>query len=75
MRRLSVLTPQSTQVSAHAVEGGVAAECPHCHMENVAKFDESGKLVWWPNLDLGTWCTHARGVYSGGGITMVFMFR
>ena len=54
--------------------GGVAAECPTCHSLNVANFGADGSLVWWPNADVGTWCRHAQGVYSAGGIRSAFQF-
>jgi len=53
---------------------GYACECPFCNETNEAHYDDEkgtitgqpGQLVWYSNRQVGKWCAHATGAYSGG---------
>lgn len=63
------------QIPAYATGNGFAAICPTCGKDNHAHYGEDGNLVWWPNDQVGTWCRHCEGAYSGGGLSTVFQFK
>jgi hypothetical protein len=60
----------------HSDEQGTRLEaaCPFCSKNNVAHYGPDGKLIWWVS-EAGTWCSHAKGAYSGGGLKTVFHFQ